>query len=275
MSSVSDPDKARRACEACKDGKAFPLPTRAAFQPILDLQEERVFAYEALIRGIDGQSAAFVLQQVGDEQVYSFDQACRVTAIRDAVAAGIIGTGAKLSINFMPNAVYSPKACIQLTLKTARENGFPQDRLIFEFTENEKLDVAHIRNIVAAYRELGFTTAIDDFGAGHAGLNLLADLQTDMVKVDMDLIRGIDRDSRRRAILESLVQLLRRLGTEIVAEGVETEEELAVLRLFGIRFVQGYLFGKPALGTLQPYPDRLRRGAVRRRHQPIDYRTAI
>jgi EAL domain-containing protein (putative c-di-GMP-specific phosphodiesterase class I) len=275
MSSVMDPESARRACEACKDGKAFPLPTRAAFQPILDLQEERVFAYEALIRGIEGQSAAYVLQQVGDEQIYSFDQACRVTAIRDAVAAGITGTGAKLSINFMPNAVYSPKACIQLTLKTARDLSFPSDRLIFEFTENEKLDVAHIRNIVAAYRELGFTTAIDDFGAGHAGLNLLADLHTDMVKLDMELIRGIDRDSRRRAILESLVQLLRRLGTEIVAEGVETEEELGVLRLFGVRYVQGFLFGKPALGTLPSYPDRLRRGAVRRRHQPISYRSAI
>ena len=274
MNSGIDPDRTRRACDACKDGKAFPLPTRAAFQPILDLQEERVFAYEALIRGIDGQSAGFVLQQVGDEQIYSFDQACRVTAIRDAVAAGIIGTGAKLSINFMPNAVYSPKACIQLTLKTARENGFPQDRLIFEFTENEKLDVAHIRNIVAAYRDLGFTTAIDDFGAGYAGLNLLADLQTDMVKLDMELIRGIDRDGRRRAILESLVQLLRRLGTEIIAEGVETEEELGVLRLFGVRYVQGYLFGKPALGTLQPYSERLRRSAVRRRHQPLEYRSA-
>ena len=268
-------NKSDRICRGCKDGDAFPLPTRAAFHPILDLQEERVFAYEALIRGIDGQSAAFVLEQVGADQIYSFDQACRVTAIRDAVAAGIVGSNAKLSINFMPNAVYSPKACIQLTLKTARETGLPSERLIFEFTENEKLDAGHIQNIVSTYRELGFLTAIDDFGAGFAGLNLLASLQTDMVKLDMDLIRGIDRDGRRRAILESLVHLFRRLNADIIAEGVETEEELAVLRLFGVRYVQGFLFGKPALGTLQPYPDRLRRGAVRRRHQPISYGGAV
>jgi EAL domain-containing protein (putative c-di-GMP-specific phosphodiesterase class I) len=248
----------RGGCSGCRDGQDFPLATRAAFHPILDLRDERVFAYEALIRGEGGEGAAFVLDQVGPEQLYAFDQACRVTAIRGAVAAGIVATGAQLSINFMPNAVYSPMACIQLTLRTAKETGFPTDRLIFEFTENEKLQTAHVQAIVAAYRQLGFMTAVDDFGAGYAGLGLLAALQTDMVKLDMELIRGIDADGRKRAVLEALVQLMRRLGTELIAEGVETAEELAVLRLFGIRYVQGFLFGQPRLGELTPYPDWLR-----------------
>ena len=247
----------RRGCSGCRDGAGFPLATRAAFHPIIDLHHDRVFAYEALIRGEAGEGAAFVLDQVGAEQMYAFDQACRVTAIRDAVAAGIVATGAKLSINFLPNAVYSPMACIQLTLRTARETGFPADRLIFEFTENERLQTEHVQAIVAAYRQLGFLTAVDDFGAGYAGLGLLAALQTDMVKLDMELIRGIDTDGRKRAVLEALVQLMRRLGTEVIAEGVETEEELAVLGLFGVRYAQGFLFGEPQLGRLQPYPDRL------------------
>jgi EAL domain-containing protein (putative c-di-GMP-specific phosphodiesterase class I) len=253
----------------------FKLATRAAFQAIIDLQGERVFAYEALIRGGDGQGAAFVLGQVDAEQIGSFDQSCRVTAIRDAAAAGIVATGAKLSINFLPTAVTSPRLGAQLTLDTAQEVGFPANRLIFEYSENEKVDPAHIQSIVTAYRELGFSTAIDDFGTGHAGLARLSTVHTDMVKVDMDLIRGIDRDNRKRAILESLVQLMRRLGTDVIAEGVETEEELAVLRLFGVRYVQGYLFGKPTLGALPPYPDRLRRAGVAHRHRPVSARAAI
>lgn len=267
-------DAARSSCAECRTGRPFPVPTRAAFHPILDLQEERVFAYEALIRGIDGQSAAYVLEQVSEDQHHSFDQACRMTAIRDAAAAGIAATGAKLSINFLPNAVRNPRSCIQQTLKAAADAGLPADRLVFEFSENQKVDLAHIRGIVACYRELGFQVAIDDFSTGHAGLCQLAALQTDMVKLDMELIRGLDRDQRRRAIVEAMVQLIRRLGTEAIAEGVETEEELGVLRLLGVRFVQGFLFGKPALGTLPPYPDRLRRGAVQRRHAPIGARFA-
>lgn len=245
-------------CSGCRDGQGFALATRAAFHPILDLQEQRVFAYEALIRGADGEGAAEVLGQVRPEQMYAFDQACRVTAIREAVAAGIVETGARLSINFLPNAVYSPMACIQLTLKTAREVGFPTDRLIFEFTENERVETAHVQSIIEAYRKLGFMTAVDDFGAGYAGLGLLAALQTDIVKLDMGLVRNINGDSRKRAVLETLMQLMRRLGTKVVAEGVETEEELAVLRLFGVRYVQGFLFAVPELGRLPAFPERLR-----------------
>jgi hypothetical protein len=146
-----------------------------AFQPIVDVETETVFAYEALVRGPEGQSAASVLAQVDAKNLYAFDQQCRVRAIEASVKAGLLDTPARLSINFLPNAVYSPAACIQLTLKTAAAVGMPTDRLIFEFTENEEmLDPAHVANIIATYQKMGFGTALDDFGAGHAGLNLLA-----------------------------------------------------------------------------------------------------
>jgi EAL domain-containing protein (putative c-di-GMP-specific phosphodiesterase class I) len=221
-----------------------------AFQPIVDLRTGKPYAYEALVRGPNGEGAAEVLSQVNAETLYAFDQACRVAAIETAVAAGILKTNARLSINFLPNAVYSPVACIQLTLKTARAAGFPTERLIFEFTESERIEPEHLRNIVASYRQMGFETAIDDFGAGHSGLGLLADLQTDVIKLDMDLVRGIDTSLPRRLIIGSLVKLARSMNIRVVAEGVETVPELETLQNCGVRFVQGYLLAKPGLETL-------------------------
>ncbi|WBH17063.1 EAL domain-containing protein [Sphingomonas radiodurans] len=222
-----------------------------AFQPIVDAETGRPFAYEALVRGSNGEGAYDVLSQVTPENRYAFDQQCRVTAIELAVAAGIIDTGARLSINFLPNAVYSPVACIQLTLKTARATGFPPDRLIFEFTENEEMaDTSHVKTIVETYRKMGFATAIDDFGAGHAGLGLLAKFQTDLIKLDMDLIRGVDTSLPRRMIIESVVRLCENLGITVIAEGIETVAEYEALRAIGVRYIQGYLLARPGFRTL-------------------------
>jgi EAL domain-containing protein (putative c-di-GMP-specific phosphodiesterase class I) len=135
-----------------------------------------------------------------------------------------------LSINFMPNAVYRPELCIRTTLDAAELYGFPIERIIFEFTEAEKVnDVGHLRGIVEHYKMRGFKTAIDDFGAGFAGLNLLAEVQTDLVKLDMALLRGIDKDPRRQTIARFSIQMCRELDIEIIAEGIETYEELRVL----------------------------------------------
>ena len=222
-----------------------------AFQPIVDVEEERVVAYEALVRGSDGESAGEVLARVTPENRYAFDQQCRVAAIEQSVAAGIVETGARLSINFLPNAVYSPVACIQLTLKTARAVGLPTDRLVFEFTENERMmDTNHVADIIATYRRMGFATALDDFGAGHAGLALLAQLQTDVVKLDMELIRGIEASMPRRMIVEGVVRMLERMDIGVIAEGIETVAEYAALRSIGLRYFQGYLFARPALRAL-------------------------
>jgi len=250
-------------CTGCKDGTQMPFALRTAFQPIVDVETGDVFAYEALVRGPNGEGAAHVLAQVNDDVRYTFDQACRVTAIREAAAAGLLDTAARLSINFMPNAVYSPMACIRLTLATASEVGMPLDRLIFEFTENERVDAEHVRGIISAYRLLGFATAIDDFGAGYSGLNLLAGLETDMVKLDMELIRGIDQSEPRRLIVAALLRLGGDLGRIVIAEGVETEGEFAMLRDLGVRYMQGYLFARPELGRLPlPRPlDRIARAA--------------
>ncbi len=224
-----------------------------AFQPIVDLSTGQPFAYEALVRGSGGESAADVLSRVTSDNRYAFDQRCRVAAIEGAVAAGLLSTPARLSINFLPDAVYSPLACIQLTLRTAAACGLPTDRLIFEFTENEEMgDPTHVAGIIQTYRAMGFGTALDDFGAGYAGLSLLARFQPDFLKLDMELIRGIEDSAPRRTIVASLVGMADALGLTVIAEGVETRAELTALARLGIRYVQGFLFARPAFQALAP-----------------------
>ncbi|WP_258042793.1 EAL domain-containing protein [Sphingomonas sp. NBWT7] len=237
-------------CSGCRQaGTSFELAM--AFQPIVDVETGRAWAYEALVRGPNGEGAGHVLAGVTAENRYAFDQQCRIAAITQAVAAGIVETDARLSINFLPNAVYSPVACIQLTLKTAAAVGFPTDRLIFEFTENEEMaDTAHVATIIDTYRRMGFATALDDFGAGHAGLSLLARLQTDIIKLDMELVRNIDASLPRRMIVEGLVEMFARMNITVVAEGIETVAEYRTLRALGVRYMQGYLLARPGFRVL-------------------------
>ncbi len=233
-------------CRGCRAGTTLPFDFTMAFQPIVDIAADRVWGYEALVRGMAGESAGFVLDQVDPDLVYGFDQACRVKAVELAAALLPADPTLKLSINFMPNAVYEPNACIRATLAAAGRARFDPGRLMFEFTENEKMrDVPHLRRIVSAYRERGFTTAIDDFGAGYAGLGLLAELRPDVLKIDMALIRDVDQSATRRAIVAAIVAMAQAIGIEPLAEGIETVGELETLRGLGIRLCQGFLLGRP------------------------------
>ncbi|MDX7953274.1 EAL domain-containing protein [Lichenihabitans sp. Uapishka_5] len=248
----------RLTCDGCRDGTAFAMPFSMAFQPIVDVEAGRVYAHEALVRGVDGAGAGTVLAAVDAGNRYSFDQACRVRAIELAADLAMASEGAFLSINFLPNAVYEPSACIRLTLATAKRTNFPLDRLIFEFTENEKLDPDHVQRIVTTYKSMGFKTAIDDFGAGYAGLNLLARFQPDIIKLDMDLVRGIDASRSRRVVVKAVVEMCDDLGVAVLAEGIETPGEHRALCDLGIRLQQGYWFAKPSFEALAAVPaDRL------------------
>lgn len=239
-------------CIRCRDQLPLDLDLRMAFQPIIDAKQRRVFAYEALVRGADGQSAAWVLDQVDAQRLYVFDQTCRVLAITTAAR---LRMQTKLSINFIPNAVYEPAACIRLTLAAADEVGFPTAQLMFEMTENERIaDPAHTVGILRDYRNRGFTTAIDDFGAGFSGLALLANFQPDLIKLDMELVRGIDTSRPRQAIVAGVLAICDSIGCQVLAEGVETIEEYRHLRELGVRLFQGYLIARPALEAL-PEPD--------------------
>lgn len=231
------------SCKDCRDEEALSFQFSYAYQPIIDLAAGQIFAHEALVRGPIGESAHSVLSQVNDKNRYRFDQACRVKAIKTAAALGMKGM---LSINFMPNAIYRPEVCIRATLEAARIHQFPPERIIFETVEGERIsDAKWLAEVLREYKRIGFQTAIDDFGAGFAGLNLLADFQPDIVKLDMDLVRGIDQSQPRQAIVRGVQQICDELSIRVIAEGVETAGEAACLAHLGITLMQGYLFGKP------------------------------
>ncbi|HEY4358544.1 MAG TPA: EAL domain-containing protein [Acidobacteriaceae bacterium] len=250
MNIISTPSTGS-SCGACKDGSAEPFAFTMAFQPIVDISDQTVFAYEALVRGPAGESAYSVLSQVTEESRYAFDQNCRVKAITLASRLRAHEHGARLSVNFMPGAVYSPSACIQRTLRAARETGFPLQSLIFEITEDERVrDTAHLQDIVSEYRSHGFTLALDDFGAGYSGLDLLAELNVDVLKLDMRLVRHIHTSLRSTAIVRAVVAMCHELNVRVIAEGVETVDEFELLRDLGIVLMQGYLFARPMLEGL-------------------------
>lgn len=236
------------SCTACTAGAGLDFDFSMAFQPIVDSRTGQVFSQEALVRGVNNEPAAEVFAQVNDDNLYRFDQVCRVKAIKLAADLGI---STFLNVNFMPNAVYRPELCIRTALDAAQTFGFPTDRIIFEITEGERVtDLAHLRSIVTDYQQRGFQVAIDDFGAGYAGLNLLADLGTDFVKLDMGLIRQIDQDKTRRIICRGIVQVCRELGIEVIAEGIETRDELRCLEDLDVNLFQGYHFAKPSFESL-------------------------
>lgn len=239
-------------CAECAGGAGLDFDFTMAFQPIVDVCGREVFAYEALVRGPGNEPAGEVFRNVNDTNRYRFDQACRIKAIE---LAAELGLPCLLSINFMPNAVYRPELCIRTTLAAAATYGFPIERIIFEVTEGEQVtDHEHLRDIIQHYQQRGFLTAIDDFGAGYSGLNLLAGFQPDMVKLDMALIRGIDGDRSRQAIIRGIGQFCNELSIRIIAEGVETREERACLEDAGITLFQGFYFARPGFRTLPEVP---------------------
>ncbi len=235
------------ACEGCRND-GHEIAFEFAFQPIVDVRRRRIYAHEALVRGPQGESAGSILAQVNDSNRYQFDQACRVKAVSTAAR---LGMQEKLSINFLPNAVYRPELCIRTTFEAARTHDFPIERIIFEVTEGEQVqNRPHLVNIFHAYRQFGFHTAIDDFGAGYAGLNLLAEYQPHLVKIDMDLVRGIDSHRPRQVIVANIAALCRELGIDVLAEGIETRGERDFLAQAGIDLMQGYWFSKPVFQQL-------------------------
>ncbi|WP_447553894.1 EAL domain-containing protein [Vreelandella sp. EE22] len=233
-------------CNRC-DGE-LPFEFTMAFQPIVDISKAQVVAFEALVRGVNGESAWGIISQVTDDLLYRFDQACRVKAIE---MASELGMKTDLSINFLPNAVYEPYACIQATLEVSQRVGWPAERLVFEITETERVsDRQHLANIIDAYKNMGFKTAIDDFGNGYANLDLLTDLAPDRLKIDREIVMNCDQDPRRQALLKAVITLGRELDITLIAEGIETHAEALWLARAGITRQQGFFYAKPAINSL-------------------------
>ena len=235
-------------CKDCSQDVELGFDFTMAFQPIVNINTGQIFAHEALVRGLNNESSGQVFQYVNEQNRYRFDQICRVKAIELAAQLKI---DCLLSINFMANAICDPKLCIQTTLEAAELYEFPLKQILFEITEGEKVENLPLtQSIICHYQSSGFLTAIDDFGSGYAGLSLLADLQTDLIKLDIALVRDIHTSKSKQAIVKGILQVCRDLNIQIIAEGIETRDELNILRDFGVELFQGYFFAKPAFRAL-------------------------
>jgi blue light- and temperature-responsive anti-repressor len=222
-----------------------------AFQPIVDAAAGAIVSYEALIRGRHNESASAVFAQVRAEDLHRFDTDARPVAIELAARLGI---RCNLNVNFLPRSVQTSDAPIRSTVDAAVRCGLPLDHIVLEVTEGEMIDdQAQFVRTVNQYRGMGMKVSIDDFGAGYAGLNLLADFQPDQLKLDMNLVRSIERKGPRQAIVRAILQACNDLGIEFLAEGVETLEEFRWFRDAGVEIFQGYLLGKPEFEQLAGY----------------------
>ncbi len=239
-------------CRQCANIEALDFDFSFAFQPIIRASTAEIVSYEALARGTKGEPFPEVWKNVHEKNLYRFDQTCRVKAIKLAKELGLT---CGLNINFTPNAVYRPELCIRTTLEAAREYDFPIDNIRFEVTEGEEVrEKSHLVNIIKTYKELGFSTYIDDFGAGYSGLNLLAEFQPDCIKLDRGLIADIHVHFAKQAITQGVIFTCNKLGIEVLAEGVEKFEEYAWLQRNGVDLFQGYYFARPAFEELVDVP---------------------
>ena len=218
-----------------------------AFQPIVDAQGA-THGYEALVRGEAGEPAEHVLQRVALGEIAAFE----ADAHRQALAlARRLGVRSNLHLNVMLQAQLADRQLIEATLKTAALCDIEPSRLVLEIKHEAALsDLAGVASWLGHCRQRGLRISIDDFGSGYGGLGLLDRFQPDMISLSMWLVRGIESHGPRQAIVRGLVQTCGDLGIDIVAKGVETDEELAWLRDEGITLFQGHLLARPGFQSL-------------------------
>lgn len=237
---ISPARKATRPIVASCDEVGF------AFQPIVDTQKGSIRTLEALIRGPRGESAAEVLGRYQGPDVYPFDLRSKAVAIEQFAA---LDTGFDLALNLLPlTLTHAPKAT-EFLFDALDRHGIAPERLIVEVTEEEAITCTQrFIEQMQSLRAMGVRVAIDDFGAGFAGLSLLTQFQPDKLKIDRALVRDIHHLGPSQAIVRAVVQLCVSLGIDVVAEGVERLEELLWLEGIGIQRFQGFLLSRPEYG---------------------------
>jgi EAL domain-containing protein (putative c-di-GMP-specific phosphodiesterase class I) len=211
-----------------------------AFQPIVSLSAGGPIAYEALVRSNqEGFASPMQILRYAERNKRLVDLGRAIRTLCTRAAAGL-PPETSLFINLHPQDLFDPDLyCGSLTQVA--------DRVVLEITERGALDeVSDVGERIRHLRELGFRVAIDDLGAGYAGLTSIAVLEPDFVKLDMTLTREMATSHVKRRIVGSMIDACKGCGMGVVAEGVETEKELSILRELGCDLLQGYYFGRPA-----------------------------
>ena len=219
------------------------------FQPIISVdQPERVLAYEGLLRGkVEGKTLApaplFDLAR-GLNLGRELDDAARLCAIESAAKHNL---KAKIFLNISPATLGDGRETLQSTLEATEKAGLLREQIVFEIIESECIDdVTQLKNALAGLRKSGFRVALDDLGAGYASLQLLGQLRPDYVKLDRELVAGVESDPFKALIAQKILETARALNVITVAEGVESREQWQWLRAHGGDFAQGFYFARPS-----------------------------
>jgi diguanylate cyclase (GGDEF)-like protein len=227
---------------------------RAVFQPIVDLISGKVMGFEGLVRPLEGtpfaNPGALFSAAEASGRIVELDAACFEVV---ATAASAISPERLISFNLSPRTVEAPDFSADAVVGTLERHGISPARVVIELTEREAVgDLARLQRNLAELQRTGVRVAADDVGAGNAGLRLLSQFRFDIVKIDLSLVQdGVAHDTSR-AVLRSLRDLAGRWGAFVIAEGIETPEQLRVVREMGLAAGQGYLLGRP--GTALELP---------------------
>lgn len=228
------------------------------FQPIVSLADGRIHAHEALIRGPRGTSLhtpdALLAAARSEGLLQDFEVACVVFALerwRDC------GGGGRLFVNVSASALAEcfRRRAPERIVEHIRAKGLDPGAIVFEITEHERVaDVPLLIDVADTVHAAGMAIALDDFGDGRSSLRLWSELAPDVVKIDKYFTHDLSRHGRKLQTLKALMQIAESFGSSLVAEGVESEDELRVLRDLGIPFAQGWLLGRPAEAPLGAAP---------------------
>lgn len=219
------------------------------FQPIINMRDNTIFGYETLARGVKDDGSLMYPDELFSKSKrndlnFKLDRLCRESSLKTAATKKV---HQKVFINFIPTAIYDPEFCLASTEKWAKQLEFDPSQIVFEVVETELVkDQKHLKTILEFYRNKGYKIALDDVGEGYSSLNMLIELQPDIIKVDRNIIDGIDTNELKQSVYKALFNLARENGIEVLAEGVETAYELDTVKSIGVDYVQGYYFAKPA-----------------------------
>lgn len=217
-----------------------------AFQPIIDPMSQRVIALEALIRGKDGETPATYFDEFKPEDVYTADLQSKKTAFAMASALGL--NHKMLSVNLLPMTLVNRPDAVSFLINEIAAHGLVPEQIIVEFTESEVISrFDTFAQAVKSLKAAGICVAIDHFGAGFAGLQLLSRFQPDRIKISRELITDVHKSGPRQAIIQAIIKCCASLEIMISAVGVEKPEEWMWLESAGIEIFQGNLFAKACL----------------------------
>ena len=222
------------------------------FQPIVHAcQPFRVFGYECLLRGRDRDGKLIPAPKLFGAArdtglMVALDDAARLTAI-DTFAERQGHGDTRVFININPRSIKDPERCLDSTIRAALRSGIPMDRFVFEVVESDEiLDVPGLMRVLDFCRDIGCQVALDDLGAGYSSLKLLSEIKPDFVKLEMDLIRNVERDVFKSRVASKIIELARELSVPTIVEGVETVDQWDWAVQHGAEYVQGFFFAKPA-----------------------------